>query len=81
LGPTLNGKPIGWPPPFEREADAEVLKFAIKWYKTAQQLLDEGKIKLHPLRVMSGGFEGVIAGMDLLRKKLISGEKLIYPVA
>jgi NADPH:quinone reductase-like Zn-dependent oxidoreductase len=80
LGPTLSGKPIGWGPPFEREGDAEVRKFAEKWFKTAQQLLDEGKLKLHPLRLMPGGFQGVLDGMDMLRKKQVSGEKLVYRV-
>jgi hypothetical protein len=80
LGPTILGKPIGWRPPFEREGDAEVREFAVKWFKTAQQLLDEGKLQLHPLRLMPGGFQGVLDGMDLLRNKQISGEKLVYRV-
>lgn len=34
LGTTLLGKPIGWKPPFERQRDTEVCKFAMKWFKT-----------------------------------------------
>ena len=80
LGPTLLGKPIGWGSPFGREGSTETREFAVKWFKTAQQLLDEGKLKTHPLKVMPGGFKGVLEGMDLLRKKQISGQKLVYRV-
>jgi NADPH:quinone reductase-like Zn-dependent oxidoreductase len=78
LGPMILGKPIGWRPPFKRNGDAEVREFAVKWFKTAQRLLDEGKLKMHPVRLMPGGFQGVLDGMDLLRNKQISGEKLVY---
>jgi NADPH:quinone reductase-like Zn-dependent oxidoreductase len=81
FGPMMLGKKIGWPAPFEREADDEVRDFSIKWFETARQLLQEGKIKAHPLRSMPGGFQGVIDGMDSLRKKEISGVKLVYRVS
>ncbi|EHK97306.1 putative protein TOXD [Glarea lozoyensis 74030] len=81
FGPMMLGKKIGWPVPFEREADDEVRDFSIKWFETARKLLQDGKIKAHPLRSMSGSFQGVIDGMDSLRKKEISGVKLVYRVA
>ena len=81
LGPMILGKPIGWRAPFKRDGDAEVREFAMKWFKTAQQLLSEGKLKMHPVRLMPGGFQGVLDGMDLLRNKQISGEKLVYRVS
>ena len=78
LGPMMLGKPISWKPPFEREGDPEVRQFAVKWYRTAQQLLDEGKLKTHPLQTMAGGLPGVLDGMKLLKSKEISGKKLVY---
>ena len=78
LGPTLLGKEIGWRPPFGRPGDPEVKAFAVKLFKTAQRLLDDGLLRVHPLRHMSGGLEGVLDGMDLLKRKMISGEKLVY---
>ncbi|KAK2738646.1 putative secondary metabolism biosynthetic enzyme [Myotisia sp. PD_48] len=80
FGPRLLGKPIGLPPPFESDADEDTHNFAMKWFQAAQQLLDEGKIKLHPLRQMPDGFGGVIAGVNLLGQKQISGEKLVCRV-
>lgn len=78
LGPTLLGKDIGWIAPFGRPGDADVKKFAVKLFKTAQTLLDKGLLKAHPLQPMPGGLQGVLDGMDLLRKKQISGKKLVY---
>jgi hypothetical protein len=80
LGPSIMGKPIGWPPPFERDANEELREFGVKWCKTIQQLLDNGKLKSHPLRLMPGGLAGVPDGVELLRKKQISGAKLVYTV-
>ncbi|TPX06877.1 uncharacterized protein E0L32_002373 [Thyridium curvatum] len=78
LGPTMIGKPISWRPPFERAADPEVLEYALRWYKIAQRLIDNGELKTHPLQVMDGGLGGVLEGMELLKAKKISGKKLVY---
>ncbi|KAL2833069.1 hypothetical protein BJY01DRAFT_239629 [Aspergillus pseudoustus] len=78
LGPALLGKPIDWGEPFVRDGDPEMREFAHQWFTIAQQLLDEGRLKLHPLHVMDGGFQELLDGMDLLRKKMISGKKLVY---
>ncbi|QLI69613.1 Trans-enoyl reductase FSL5 [Metarhizium brunneum] len=80
LGPALHGKPIGWPPPMERDANPELREFAKRWFTTVQELLDQGKLKTHPLKVMDGGLSAVTDGLQMLKKKLISGQKLVYPV-
>jgi len=81
LGPALHGKPIGWPAPMEREADPELREFAKRWFTTVQELLDQNRLKAHPIKIMEGGLEGVMGGLDILTKKQISGQKLIYPLA
>jgi hypothetical protein len=78
LGPSLLGKDIAWPPPFQRKADLEAKAFALKWFGTAQRLLDEGRLKTHPIQCEPGSLQGVLVGMELLRKKQISGKKLVY---
>ena len=80
FGPMMLGKKIGWPAPFEREADEELRKFSVRWFATARKLLQDGKIRAHPLKSISGGFQGVLNGMDALRKKELSGVKLVYQV-
>ncbi|KAM0338446.1 hypothetical protein ACHAPU_011323 [Fusarium lateritium] len=80
LGPTFLGKPIGWGPPFERDGDPNVREFAKKWFATAQRLLDQGKLCTHPIKLMEGGFEAILSGLEMLRKKQISGQKLFYMI-
>lgn len=56
-------------------------EFALKWFTTVQRLLDEGSLQTHPLRLMDGGLPGVLDGMELLRRKMISGEKLVFRIS
>jgi NADPH:quinone reductase-like Zn-dependent oxidoreductase len=81
LGPTLLGKPIGWGPPFEREANPMMREFTREWFKTVQRLLDEGKLRTHPVKVLADGFEAVLEGLDLLREKKVSGQKLVCRIS
>ncbi|ETS86468.1 hypothetical protein PFICI_00296 [Pestalotiopsis fici W106-1] len=80
LGPALHGKAIGWPPPMQREGDPELREYGKRWFTTVQGLLDQGKLKAHPLKMMAGGLEGVFEGTDLLRNNAVSGQKLIYRI-
>ena len=80
LGYTVLGQAVNWPEPFTREVSEDLREFGTDWFRTVQRLLDEGDIKPHPIKVVSGGFEGVADGLELLRQKQISGQKLICPV-
>lgn len=80
LGPVVLGRKLGWPSPFDKEGDPAARDFAVGWFGTAQALLDGGRLRTHPLRVMEGGLESVADGLELLRKKQVSGEKLIYRI-
>ena len=44
----------------------------------AEEFLEHGKIKSHPATVRSGGLEAIPAGMDDIKRGVISGEKLVY---
>jgi hypothetical protein len=81
LGPVVLGKKLGWPEPFDKEGDPAAREFAVSWFATAQRLLDERKLRPHPIRVMDGGLQNVIEGLRLLKKKEVSGQKLIYSLA
>ncbi|KAE9376021.1 zinc-binding dehydrogenase family oxidoreductase [Stipitochalara longipes BDJ] len=81
LGPTLLGKPIGWVPPFERQANPKMREFTLDWFKTVQNLLDEGTLRTHPVRILTGGFEAALEGLDLLREKKVSGQKLVCRIS
>ncbi|KAH7303088.1 zinc-binding dehydrogenase family oxidoreductase [Stachybotrys elegans] len=76
VGPSIHGRALGWPPPMAREPDMELEEFSIKWFTTAQRLLDDGKLRAHPVKSIEG-LEGVLKGLDSLRKGEISGHKLV----
>lgn len=81
MGPVMLGRDIAWPAPHDRVADAEMFDFGTKWRATLQELLNQGKIREHPLLLQPGGLEGVLDGMEMVKAKRISGKKLIYPLA
>jgi hypothetical protein len=46
-----------------------------------QRLLDEGSVKPHPVKVhMKPGLQYVLDGIELLERKKVSGEKLVFRV-
>ena len=77
---TLFGLPVELAGSFARDARPEDYTFALKWMKTAEDLLSKDKIQAHPAILKPGGLAGVIDGIDLLRKGKISGQKLVYRI-
>ena len=63
------------------EGNPEHYEFAKKWVAVADDLLAQGKIKVHPPKVMDGGLNGITNGFDLLRNDKVSGQKLVYRVS
>lgn len=55
-------------------------KFAVKWASIFEKLLADGKVKVHPPKVMDGGLDKLLDGLDLLRNDKVSGQKLVYKV-
>jgi hypothetical protein len=72
------GEEIGWPAPHRRAPNPFARKFCVMWNKTLQKLLDEGQIRTHPQVVRDAGLEGVLEGLQDIREKKISGQKLTY---
>ena len=62
-------------------AKPEDYLFARKWADVCDEMLLQGLIKPHPPKVMQGGLDGVLEGLDLLRKEQVSGEKLVYRIS
>ncbi|PQE10403.1 hypothetical protein CJF32_00000963 [Rutstroemia sp. NJR-2017a WRK4] len=77
---TIFGRPIELDGEFARDAKPEDRKLAEKFVKVAERFIEEGKLKAHPTKLMEGGLDRVIDGVDLLRKGKVSGEKLVYNV-
>ncbi|KAH0545503.1 hypothetical protein GP486_008441, partial [Trichoglossum hirsutum] len=62
-------------------AAPEDYEFQKRFFALAEDLLREGKFKVHPLRVEGAGLKGVLDGMQLMREDKVSGQKLVYRVA
>lgn len=80
LGPTLLGKKLSWPEPFGREGDDEDREFGFEWFSVAQELLDTDQLRSHPIKVIGTSLEETLGGLEVLRKKQVSGQKLICQV-
>lgn len=77
MGMAILGGRIALDYGYESEADPEKRVFGIGWYEEMQQLLDSGRLRNHPVRSFPGGYEGIMKGLQLLKTKQVSGEKLI----
>ena len=80
MGPVMIGKEIAWPPPHRFEGSRELRLFGEEWFQVLQWLLEEGRIRSHPLNVSRGGLNGVLDGLDKVKAGKVAGEKLVYRV-
>lgn len=60
-------------------ATVEDYEFGRMFWKLAAGLLGEGKVKVHPPHVREG-LEGVIGGLDEMRRGVVSATKLVYKI-
>jgi NADPH:quinone reductase-like Zn-dependent oxidoreductase len=56
-------------------------EFATKFFKLAEGLLAEDKLKPHPIEIRPQGLGGVLSGLEDLRSEKVSGKKLVYRIA
>jgi len=66
---------------YGRPASKEDFEFGVMFWKLAGQLLEQGKLKVHPPSVRPNGLKGVLEGMQEMRDGKVSGEKLVYKIA
>lgn len=78
LATRIAGMPCHWPAPYASEANPDFLAWSAPLYEQIQRVLDEGKIRPHPVVASSGGFEALLEGVGKLRRKEISAQKLVY---
>ncbi|RYP45710.1 hypothetical protein DL768_007981 [Monosporascus sp. mg162] len=77
LGPSIFGDGSTWPEPYGRPPDEELRQFSGELWGLAQQLVNQGKLKHHPFRVLDGGFEAVLEGMEIVKSGSLSGQKVV----
>lgn len=80
LALTIFGRKVDLAGEYKREAIPEDRKFGEQFTIDVQALLDQGRLQAHPVKVMTGGWDGIIEGVGFVRKQALSGEKLVYPL-
>ncbi|KAL9130696.1 MAG: hypothetical protein Q9217_001175 [Psora testacea] len=80
MGITMIGKEIALGNGYHRAPSPEHRLFGAELFGMIQRLLDGGKLKPHPARLGQGGLGGVLEGLELLRSRAISGERLVYRI-
>lgn len=82
LGYDVFGEEVPLGGGYGRPGDKGKYARAVKWFGVFQRLLDEGRLKTHPVQVLDGeGLEVVLKGLDLLKTGSVSGKKLVVIVA
>lgn len=70
------GEEVKLPGGYGKPADPAKRELAVRSFAIFQRLLNEGKLMPHPTQSVSGGLDGIIEGLQLLRSGNISGKKL-----
>lgn len=80
LAVSLFGRDISWKEPYGCAGEPELREFGRDWFRCAQGMLDRGEIHPHPIQTghEQQGFEGIVDGVELIRQRAVSGEKLVY---
>ena len=77
MGSSIIGNRIPLDNGYGSEADPAKRVFGIKYYRDIQKLFDAKRLRPHPVRVVPGGWQGVLDGIDLLRTRSVSAQKLV----
>lgn len=81
MGTSMIGREEKLTGPYYSELRPERRAFGKWWFReVVQGLMDRGQLKAHPVRLMEGGLAAVPVGVDMLHKKVVSGEKLVYEI-
>jgi NADPH:quinone reductase-like Zn-dependent oxidoreductase len=78
---TIFGTQVALNGDFYRDAQPEDREFGAKLFSTLQAVMDRGSIEPHPIKAMTGGWQGVLEGVDMIRNSSLSAQKLVYSVA
>lgn len=77
MGSSIIGNRIALDNGYGCEADPEKRAFGIRFYREIQNLFDTKRLKPHPVKVVSGGWHGVLNGLELLKSRTLSAQKLV----
>ncbi|KAJ5815770.1 hypothetical protein N7474_007547 [Penicillium riverlandense] len=81
MGGAIAGRGVDLPKPYGIPPNPKIGEWARTWYLTVQQLVEDGRLKPCPFEIIPGRFDGILTGLELLRKGKVSGRKLIVKLA
>lgn len=62
---------------YKRPASSEKREVAARMFLLFQRLIDDKKLKTHPVEVVGRGFDSIIEGLGTLKSGVVSGKKLV----
>lgn len=77
MGGAISGDGVQLPEPYGIPPRPEIGTWARSWYRTIQHLVDGGKLRPSPVKLLSGRFEGILEGLKMLKEGTVSGQKLV----
>ncbi|KAJ5495546.1 hypothetical protein N7539_000662 [Penicillium diatomitis] len=80
MGLTLFGSKIALDGEYYRDARPQDRVFGAAAFRAVEDLLHLGLIQPHPVKIMPGGWEGVMRGVDIIRSQPPSGYKMVYTI-
>ncbi|CAG8902083.1 unnamed protein product [Penicillium egyptiacum] len=80
LALSIFGKRIALDRGYGREADPKHRVLGREMFEEVERMLQDKELRAHPVRVMNESWEDIPQGLDLLKAKKVSGEKLVYIV-
>lgn len=83
MGPTILGAGVDageGSSDYAKGADPELRRWGIDFYQSIQKLIQKQKLRPHPVRVLEGGFEAILHGLELLKRGEVSGQKLVVRI-
>lgn len=80
LGWTLFGKAVELGGAYARPPMPEDRVFGGQWVAIMDTVLEQGKVRPHPLEVHEEGLAGIVPTLDLLRQGQVKGKKLVFVV-
>lgn len=80
MGLEVTGLELDLPGGYYRKENPELHVWFQGWVKRFSALYATGKLKPHPIQVKEGGLAKVIDGVGEMKRKEVSGVKLVYPL-
>ncbi|KAL4775863.1 GroES-like protein [Aspergillus recurvatus] len=77
---SLFGEPVKLAGVYGRPARPQDRRFAAKLFPLVEGLLQEGRLRPHPIEIRMGGLGAIDQGIEELRKGQVRGKKLVYPL-